>query len=125
MGQKVSPVGLRIGINKTWESKWYAGNNDFAKFLGNDHKIRKFLEKKLKLDKDKSMRILEMKADVDEKWKAPTERWIEAKIKQEFFDQDLEITTSKTVYELLIQKAWVITEFVNIVKMNKKANFSI
>ena len=47
MGQKVSPVGLRIGINKTWESKWYAGNNDFAKFLGNDHKIRKFLEKKL------------------------------------------------------------------------------
>ena len=33
MGQKVSPVGLRIGINKTWESKWYAGNNDFAKFL--------------------------------------------------------------------------------------------
>ena len=71
------------------------------------------------------MRILEMKADVDEKWKAPTERWIEAKIKQEFFDQDLEITTSKTVYELLIQKAGVITEFVNIVKMNKKANFSI
>lgn len=48
MGQKVSPVGLRIGINKTWESKWYAGNKDFAKFLANDHKIRKFLEKKLK-----------------------------------------------------------------------------
>ncbi|MBR3198799.1 MAG: 30S ribosomal protein S3 [Bacilli bacterium] len=47
MGQKVSPVGLRIGINKTWESKWYAGNKDFAKFLGNDYKIRKFLEKKL------------------------------------------------------------------------------
>ena len=48
MGQKVSPVGLRIGINKTWESKWYAGNNDFAKFLNNDVKIRKFLSKKLK-----------------------------------------------------------------------------
>ena len=47
MGQKVSPVGLRIGINKTWESKWYAGNDNFAKFLGNDYKIRKFLEKKL------------------------------------------------------------------------------
>ena len=31
MGQKVSPVGLRIGINKTWESKWYAGNKDFFK----------------------------------------------------------------------------------------------
>ena len=48
MGQKVSPVGLRIGINKTWESKWYAGNQDFAKYLNNDYKIRKCLEKKLK-----------------------------------------------------------------------------
>ena len=32
MGQKVSPTGLRIGINKDWESKWYA-ENDFAKYL--------------------------------------------------------------------------------------------
>ena len=48
MGQKVSPIGLRIGINKTWESKWYAGNKDFSKFLNNDVKIRKFLTKKLK-----------------------------------------------------------------------------
>ncbi|HIT11753.1 MAG TPA: 30S ribosomal protein S3 [Candidatus Pelethosoma merdigallinarum] len=47
MGQKVSPVGLRIGINKTWESNWYAGK-DFAKFLNNDIKIRKYLSKKLK-----------------------------------------------------------------------------
>ena len=48
MGQKVSPVGLRIGINKDWESKWYAGNKDFAKYLNNDVQIRRFLEKKLK-----------------------------------------------------------------------------
>lgn len=48
MGQKVSPVGLRMGINKTWESKWYAGKNDFAKYLNNDVQIRRFLEKKLK-----------------------------------------------------------------------------
>ena len=48
MGQKVSPIGLRIGINKTWESNWYASNKDFAKFLNNDVKIRKFLTKKLK-----------------------------------------------------------------------------
>jgi small subunit ribosomal protein S3 len=48
MGQKVSPIGLRIGINKTWESKWFASNKDFAKFLENDVKIRRFLEKKLK-----------------------------------------------------------------------------
>ena len=48
MGQKVSPVGLRLGINKNWESKWYAGNNDFAKYLNNDVKIRKYLNNKLK-----------------------------------------------------------------------------
>jgi small subunit ribosomal protein S3 len=48
MGQKVSPVGLRIGINKGWESKWYASNKDFKKFLNSDIKIREYLEKKLK-----------------------------------------------------------------------------
>ena len=47
MGQKVSPVGLRIGINKTWESNWYAEGKDYAKNLNNDYQIRKYLEKKL------------------------------------------------------------------------------
>jgi len=48
MGQKVSPVGLRIGINKDWESKWMADKKDFARFLANDTKIRRYLEKLLK-----------------------------------------------------------------------------
>ena len=48
MGQKVSPTGLRIGINKYWESKWIAPKKDFAKYLNNDIKIREYLEKKLK-----------------------------------------------------------------------------
>lgn len=48
MGQKVSPIGLRIGINKKWESTWYAGNKDFARYIKNDDTIRKFLFKKLK-----------------------------------------------------------------------------
>ena len=48
MGQKVSPIGLRVGVNKTWESNWYADNKNFAKFLANDNKIRKYLAKKLK-----------------------------------------------------------------------------
>lgn len=47
MGQKVSPTGLRIGINKDWESKWYA-KNDFSKYLINDYKIRQYLNKKFK-----------------------------------------------------------------------------
>ena len=48
MGQKINPIGLRVGINKTWESTWYAENKDFAKYLLNDNKIRKYLSKKLK-----------------------------------------------------------------------------
>ena len=48
MGQKVSPHGLRIGINKDWQAKWYAQNKDFAKYLKLDIEIRNFLAKKLK-----------------------------------------------------------------------------
>ena len=48
MGQKVSPVGLRIGINKDWESKWYASNKDFKEYLTKDIKIREYFDKNLK-----------------------------------------------------------------------------
>lgn len=48
MGQKVSPVGLRLGINKDWKANWFSSNKDFAKYLANDIKIRKFLDKKFK-----------------------------------------------------------------------------
>ena len=47
MGQKVNPVGLRIGIIRDWESKWYAGK-DFGNLLMEDVKIRKYLKDKLK-----------------------------------------------------------------------------
>lgn len=46
MGQKVNPIGLRVGINKTWESSWFASKQDFAKFLVEDKKIRDFIKKK-------------------------------------------------------------------------------
>ena len=46
MGQKVNPHGLRVGIIKDWDSKWYA-EKEFADFLVEDHKIRDFLKKKL------------------------------------------------------------------------------
>ena len=48
MGQKVSPVGLRIGVNKNWNSRWYANDQEFHVFLNEDVKVREFLEKKLK-----------------------------------------------------------------------------
>lgn len=47
MGQKVSPIGLRIGINKDWEAKWYANNSEFADYLEKDILIRKYVEKNL------------------------------------------------------------------------------
>ena len=46
MGQKVNPHGLRVGIIKDWDSKWYA-ESDFADYLVEDYNIRKFLKKKL------------------------------------------------------------------------------
>ena len=47
MGQKVNPNGLRLGINKDWEAKWYANGKDFSKLLDKDIKIRKYLEANL------------------------------------------------------------------------------
>ena len=46
MGQKINPNGLRLGINKTWSSRWYAKNN-YSKFLHEDLKIRKYIKKTL------------------------------------------------------------------------------
>ena len=46
MGQKVNPHGLRVGVIKDWDSKWYA-ENEFADYLVEDYNIRTFLKKKL------------------------------------------------------------------------------
>lgn len=46
MGQKVNPIGLRLGIVKTWDSRWYAGKN-YADYILEDYEIRKFIKKKL------------------------------------------------------------------------------
>ncbi len=48
MGQKVSPIGLRVGIIRDWESKWYANDKQFGDLLLEDVKIRKHLKTKLK-----------------------------------------------------------------------------
>ena len=47
MGQKVNPVGLRLGINRTWDSRWFAKKADYGKLLHEDIKIRKQLKKRL------------------------------------------------------------------------------
>lgn len=47
MGQKVCPIGLRIGITQGWKSLWYADKKDFGALLVEDQKIRKIIKKKL------------------------------------------------------------------------------
>jgi len=47
MGQKISPIGLRLGINRTWDSRWYAEGDDYGNMLHEDLNIRAFIEKEL------------------------------------------------------------------------------
>lgn len=47
MGQKVNPIGFRVGVTETWRSRWYADKKTFGDFLGEDIKIRKYIKKKL------------------------------------------------------------------------------
>ena len=47
MGQKMHPHGLRVGVIKEWNSKWYADSKNFADYLVEDHKIREYVKKKL------------------------------------------------------------------------------
>ena len=47
MGQKVHPTGIRLGIVKDWNSRWYASTQDYSKYLFQDIKVREFLKKKL------------------------------------------------------------------------------
>jgi small subunit ribosomal protein S3 len=46
LGQKVNPIGLRLGIIKTWESRWFGGKN-YADYIFEDYKLRKFIKQKL------------------------------------------------------------------------------
>ena len=48
MGHKVNPIGLRLGINRTWDSRWYANKGEYSKLLHEDLRIREFIERELK-----------------------------------------------------------------------------
>ncbi|MGB0921085.1 MAG: 30S ribosomal protein S3 [Alphaproteobacteria bacterium] len=47
MGQKVNPIGLRLGVNRTWDSRWYADTGEYGQLLHEDIKIREYLNKNL------------------------------------------------------------------------------
>ena len=48
MGQKINPVGLRVGINRTWDSRWYANTKEYGDLLHEDLRIRDFIKKECK-----------------------------------------------------------------------------
>jgi small subunit ribosomal protein S3 len=48
MGQKVNPIGIRLGITKEWSSKWYADSQTYSGYVEQDFRVRKFLREKLK-----------------------------------------------------------------------------
>jgi small subunit ribosomal protein S3 len=66
LGQKVNPISMRLGIVKTWNSRWYAGKN-YSNFVFEDHKLRTFLKKKLfhagvsKIDIERSAKRIKLK----------------------------------------------------------------
>ena len=48
MGQKVHPIGIRLGITKEWSSKWYADSQSYSSYVYQDHQVREFLKERLK-----------------------------------------------------------------------------
>ena len=47
MGQKINPVGLRLGVNRTWDSRWFAAGADYSRLLHQDLKLREWLRERL------------------------------------------------------------------------------
>jgi small subunit ribosomal protein S3 len=65
MGQKINAVGFRVGVNRGWEANWFASKKDYATFLGEDIKIRKYLEPQLKEAMVSHIDIAREKSDKD------------------------------------------------------------
>lgn len=85
-----------------------------------------YQEQKQSNDTKKGQRMIELKLELDEQGKKKyTESTAEAVIRQEFFQQDLDLATLRTKTELLQNKTGVINEYINIVKMHLKKDFSM
>ena len=64
MGQKTHPIGFRLGINRTWDSRWFGGKS-YADLLHQDISVRKFLFEKLKVNPNYELiRKLQQKLDI-------------------------------------------------------------
>ena len=85
-----------------------------------------YTEKKLRMDADKWKRHIELKLELDENGKkVHTDSTASSQIDNEYLDEDIEQSVRKIQYKLLNEKKDTITEYINIVKLNNKALFTI
>lgn len=86
----------------------------------------KYMEDKIIFDRDYWLRLIELKDEKDEKWKKIyTDVIAKSKADVEFFDREVALITAKATYEMLINKANNIVEYINVVKLAVKKDFSI
>lgn len=86
----------------------------------------KYIEDKTIFDRDYGLRLIELKDLKDNQWKKLfTDSTAKAKADVEFFDKEVALITAKATYEMLMNKANNIIEYINIVKLSLKKDFSI
>lgn len=132
MNEKIEQL---IARHENYKNKWLMLTNDdlFNRMCLQDEMITlssqlkaEYAEKKIIMDVEKWQRLIELKLELDENWKKMytdvTANW---KVDAEYQDEDIEQAARKLQYELLYNKAMTITEFINIVKLNNKALFTI
>lgn len=101
MGQKVNPIGLRVGIIRDWESKWYANPKDFAPLLYEDYLIRKTIKE---LPIYKEPRYVEKKVDGEVVNDPKTGKPIKVKVKEILNAKDVVTLSSANIASILIER---------------------
>ncbi len=101
MGQKVNPIGLRVGIIRDWESKWYANPKDFAPLLYEDYLIRKAIKE---LPIYKEPRYVEKKVDGEVVNDPKTGKPIKVKVKEILNAKDVVTLSSANIASILIER---------------------
>ena len=85
-----------------------------------------YLEEKLEFDRDYWLRLIELKEIKDADWKKKyTDSTAKAVVDDEFFQRELDLITKKATYEMLMNKANNIVEYINVIKLSMKKDFSI
>ena len=85
-----------------------------------------YLEEKLEFDRDYWLRLIELKEIKDADWKKKyTDSTAKAVVDDEFFQRELDLITKKATYEMLTNKANSIVEYINVIKLSVKKDFSI